>query len=347
MKAAVLMGIENIIVKEVPEPLLPNKGFIMKVETCAICATDIKMYEFGYANINLPLIPGHELAGIIMKSEASENGFSEGDRVTVNPNIPCGICYYCQRGLQTVCDNLKSMGSSYDGGFAQYIAIPEKAIKHGCIFHIPNYVTFEEAALIDTASCAVNACEFSHVKPGDVVVIIGAGPAGCLNTEVSRVFGAQKIILIDISSKRLKLATFTEADIYINSSKEDPVDRVLQKTGGRGADVVIVACASESAQKQALKMVAKRGSVNFFGGLPKGYSTIQFDLNLVHYKESFITGTHGGSNRHCRIALDMIASRRIKAKEYISYKFGLSNFKEALHMAKERKGLKVFVLPNE
>jgi L-iditol 2-dehydrogenase len=133
--------------------------------------------------------------------------------------------------------------------------------------------------------------------------------------------------------------------VYINSSRDDPVERVLEETGGRGADVVIVACASVEAQQQALHMVAKRGNVNLFGGLPKGSPSIQFESNLVHYKESFVTGTHGGSNRHCGIALELIASGRISAKEYVSAQYGLSSFHEALRAAEEKKGLRVFVNP--
>ncbi len=346
MKAAVLTGVQSVELKDVPEPQLPEGGLIVKVETCAICGTDVKMHKYGYSAAKLPLIPGHELAGTIVQTGAHELGYQKGERVTLNPNIPCGVCHYCQRGMQTACDNLRIIGVHCDGGFAQRLMVPAQAINQGCVLHIPEDVTFEEAALIDPASCAINACELSGVKPEDVVVVIGAGPAGCLNIEASRAFGAHKIILVQRSPKRLKKALFTEADVYINSSQEDAVERVLEETGGRGADVVIVACASVEAQKQAMSMVAKRGNVNLFGGLPRGSPFIEFDSNLIHYKEAFVTGTHGGSNRQCKMAIDMISSGRIKAKEYISFRMGLSDFPRALKMAEEKKGLKVFVDPD-
>ena len=346
MKAAVLNGPQKIEIQDVPEPRLTDGGLIIKVETCAICGTDVKMYRYGYSSVKLPLIPGHELAGTIVDSGSGGQEYIEGIRVTINPNIPCGVCYYCQRGLQTACDNLSIIGVHRDGGFTRYVVVPAQAVTQGCVFPIPENVSYEEAALIDPASCAVNACELSRVKPDDVVVIIGAGPAGCLNAEISRVFGANKVILIQRSPQRLQQAEFTGADLFINSSEEDALERVFRETGGRGADVVIVACASIEAQQQAIKMVAKRGNVNLFGGLPKGSTSIQFDSNLVHYKESFVTGTHGGSNRHCKIALEMISSGRVKAKEYISYQRGLSEFKEALQLAETKKGLKVFIQPD-
>ena len=345
MKAAVLTGVQNIEVKEVEEPKVPEGGLLIEVETCAICGTDVKMHRYGYAAAKLPLIPGHELAGKIRENGGTGSGFEVGDRVTINPNIPCGVCHYCRRGLQTACDNLEIVGVHRNGGFARFVAVPALAVKQGCVLRIPDRVSFEEAALIDPASCAVNAAELSQVKPDDTVVIIGAGPAGCLNAEVCRAFGARRVIVVQRSAARLKQAEFTGADSYVNSSQADPVKAVMEETGGRGADAVIVACASVEAQEQAIKMVAKRGNVNLFGGLPKGSSAIQFDSNAVHYKESFVTGTHGGSNRHCELALAMIASGRIKAKEYVSSRLGLSEFHKGLRYAEEKQGLKVFIAP--
>jgi L-iditol 2-dehydrogenase len=345
MKAAVLTGVQSIEIRDVPEPAVPDAGLLIEVETCAICGTDVKMHRYGYAAAALPLIPGHELAGTVAEVGAAASGFEKNDRVTINPNIPCGTCFYCTRGLQTACDNLSIVGVHRDGGFARYVAVPSQSVAQGCVFTLPENVTFERASLIDPASCAVNAAELSGVKPGDTVVVIGAGPAGCLNVEVSRAFGASKILLIQRSARRLEQARFTGADVFVDSSLEDPVQRVLDETAGRGADAVIVACASGEAQEQAMRMVAKRGNVNLFGGLPKGSPSIQFDSNLIHYRESFVTGTHGGSNRHCRIALEMISSGRIKADRYVSYQFELSDFHEALKTAEEKRGLKVFVHP--
>jgi L-iditol 2-dehydrogenase len=346
VKAAVLTGVQSVELREVEQPGVPEGGLLISVETCAICGTDVKMHRYGYAAAKLPLIPGHELAGTVRETGGACPGFTAGDRVTINPNIPCGVCHYCRRGLQTACDDLKIVGVHLDGGFAAVVAVPAGAVTQGCVLRIPDGVTFEEAALIDPASCAVNAAELSQVKPSDTVVIMGAGPAGCLNAEVCRAFGARKVILVQRSAARLEQARFTGADSYVNSSLEDPMKRVTEETGGRGADAVIVACASVEAQEQAVAMVAKRGSVNLFGGLPKGTPAARFDANAVHYKESIVTGTHGGSNRHCELALSMIAAGKIKAREYASVRLGLSEFRRGLQFAEEKRGLKVFIRPD-
>lgn len=346
MKAAFLTGVQSIELREAPPPKPSRGGLIVKVKACAICGTDIKMYKYGYSAAKFPLIPGHELAGTIAQVGENTRGYQEGDRVAVAPNIPCGKCFCCQRGMQTSCEKLQTIGIHRDGGFAQYVAIPAQAVEEGCVMPVPEGISFEEAALIDPVSCAINAAELSRVKVGDVVVVIGAGPVGCLNVEVSRAFGAQKIVLVQRSLSRLKEAEFTAADVYVSPLKEDIVGRVMEETKARGADVVIVACGSGQAQQEALKMVARRGNVNLFGGLPKDSPFIKFDSNLIHYKEAFVIGTHGGSTRQCKMALDMIASGKIKAKEYVSSRLHLTDFIKAIELAEQRKGLKIFINPN-
>jgi L-iditol 2-dehydrogenase len=345
MRAVLLRGIEDVTVTDVPDPQLAGPGLLLRVETCAVCGTDVKMFHHGYAAARLPLVPGHELAATIERIEGSFPGLREGMRVAVAPNIPCGVCHFCRRGEQTACDRLETIGVHRNGGFAEYLVLPAQAVTEGCVFPIPVGVANEEAALIDPASCVVNACELSRMKPGDTVVVLGAGPAGCLSIEVSRAFGAMKTILVQRSRRRLEQASFATPSVSVDSSAEDAVVRVREETGDRGADVVIVACGSAEAQEQAVQMVAKRGSVNLFGGLPKGSPSPRLDANLIHYKESFLVGTHGGSNRHCGIALGMIADGRIRAKEYVSRRMPLSDYRAALGVAEEKSGLKVFVSP--
>jgi len=345
MRAVHFKGIQDVEVTDVAVPKVPGEGLLIQVDTCAICGTDVKMYHHGYAGARLPLIPGHELAGRITQMEGDFPRLHVGMRVTVGPNIPCGVCSFCRDGLQTACDSLETIGVHRDGGFAEYLVLPAHAVETGCVFPIPEGVTSEEAALLDPASCVVNACELSRVKPGDTVVVLGAGPAGCLAVEAAKAFGASKTILIQRSRSRLELASFTDASIFVDSSREDPLAAVRKATNNRGAEVVIVACGSAEAQEQALQMVAKRGNVNLFGGLPKSSSHVRFDSNLVHYREFSVVGTHGGSNRHCAIALQMIADGRIHGRQYISRQFPLNEYLAALESAEKKTGLKVFVRP--
>ncbi len=345
MRAAVLKDIGKIKIEEVKKPVCFEDSIIIEVKACNICSTDVKIYRYGYSSIKFPLILGHELAGVIAEIGKNVRGYKEGDKIALAPNISCGECYYCTRGMQTACDNLRIIGIHSNGGFAEYVLIPNLAIQQDCVNIIPGNVSFEEAALIDPIGCAINACELSKIKLGDTVVVIGAGPTGCLNVEICKDAGAEKIILVQRSIERLNKAKFTGADVYISPLKEDVIQRVKEETKGRGADVVIVACPSAEAQKQAIEMVAKRGSVNFFGGLPKDNPFVSLNNNLIHYKECSVVGTHGCSSRHCQLALQLIASKKIRSSKYITHRLSLVNFLEGINIAESKRGLKVAIIP--
>lgn len=346
MKAAVLDDIGKLEVRDVEEPSIKEEMEVkIKVGACAICATDIKVYRFGHRLIKPPRIVGHELSGEVVEVGKGVKGISVGDRVAVAPAVPCGECYYCRRGMQNMCDDLTAIGYLYDGGFAEYMIVPSRAVMNGCVNKIHPWVSYEEAAIAEPLACVINAQEISGVGLGHTVVVLGAGPLGCLHIQLARIKGATRTILMDISDERLEMAKVSNADLYVNSSKTDPVSMILDETNGRGADVVIVACSSKEAQVQALKMVAKKGNVNFFGGLPKDDSIIEFDSNLVHYREFTVVGTHGSSPRHNRLALDLIGTRMIKVEGLITHRIKLDEILKGYELVESGKGMKVVVRP--
>ena len=344
MKAAILTDVGELSIEDVPMPQPDTGGVVIRIEACAICTTDVKIYRYGYSGFKPPLILGHEISGTIHALGAEVSGWQEGNRVAVGPNIACGDCWFCSRGFHTACDNLKTIGVHMDGGFTEFVHIPGDAVKGDCLNLIPSEVSFEEAALTDPLSCAVNASELSDIREGDTVVIIGAGPTGCLNVEVSRSLGA-RVILVQRSLQRLDNARFTGADIYLSPLTDDIKARVMEETEGRGADEVIVCCNSPQAQEEALELVRKRGNVNFFGGLPRGSSTINLNSNLVHYAEFTVTGTHGGSSQHCRKAVSLIAEGKIKIKNYLTHEFSLSELLTGIETVEKKEGLKTIIKP--
>ncbi len=345
MKAAVLEEIENLVIKDVNEPECPGDGILIKVEACAVCGTDVKVYHHGHKHIRFPRITGHEVAGTIVEVGHEVNDYREGDRVAVAPAIPCGACSYCRRGIQGMCANLTAMGYHYDGGFAGYMLVPSPAVRNGCVNKIPENLSFEEAAIAEPLACCINGQELSGVKLGDTVVVIGGGPVGCFHVQLAKTQGATKVILIDVSAERLKISRVASADIYIDGSRERAVERVLEETEGSGAEVVITACSSGRAQEESLQMVASRGNVNFFGGLPKDNPYIKFNSNLPHYKEFSLVGTHGSSPRHNILALGLIAGGKIKARELITHHLPLDGVREGIGITERGEGLKVIIKP--
>ncbi len=344
MKAVVFEDIETMVLKEVPTPQCDDEGLLIEVKACAICGTDIKIYHNGHRHIVPPRITGHEVSGEIVEVGKNVPEFKVGDRVAVAPAVPCGNCHYCEKGIFGMCDNLAPIGYRFDGGFAEYMAVPPVAVRTGCVNRVPENVTYPEAAIAEPLACAINGQNLSGVSEGDVVLVIGAGPLGCMHARLAKAKGAAKTILTDISPRRLEMARTAGADVYVNSAEQSLKSVVMAETEDRGADIVVTACSSGEAQEQAMELVAKRGNINFFGGLPKGRSTITIDSNLLHYREFSITGTHGSAPADNRTALDMISRGEVEVKDLISETIPLERVVEGIGMAESGRYMKIVVV---
>lgn len=343
-KAALLVNVENLklVDREIPHP--KNGEILVRVKSCAICGTDIKVFHHGHKHIVFPRVTGHELSGIIEEIGKDVKKFKVGDRVAVAPAIPCGECYYCRRGWQSMCDNLRAIGYHFDGGFAQYMIVPEVAVRNGCVNIIPDGLGFDQAALAEPLACVINGQQLSRLEMGDTVLILGAGPIGCLHAELAKNTGAANVILADIVQNRLDMARFTGA-VTVNIKQTDLKEFVSKVTNGRMADRVIVAVGTAEAQEQSLELVAKRGSINFFGGLPKESPFARINTNILHYGESFATGTHGSTPLHNKMALDFLAAGKIQINNYISKNIPLEQIVEGLKEVEEKKAMKIIVNP--
>lgn len=345
MKAAVLEALNEMVVKEVPTPEVDDNSVLVKVKACAVCGSDIRIYHSGNNRVIPPQILGHEMSGDVVKVGNNVTKFKVGDRVAIGADVPCGECVFCEAGIGNNCQINYAMGYQFAGGFAEYVLLNKIVVNYGPVHKIPDHVTYDVAALAEPLGCVLNALELSEIKLGDTVVIIGAGPIGCMIIEVARKMGATKIIVVQRSRPRLEMAKKFGADVYICSNEEDSVTRVLEETGGLGADVVITSNPSPEAQVDAVKMAKNRARVNLFGGLPKNKSMVTLDTNIIHYKELFIHGAHGQMPIHHQKAVELIASGTINANNYISHKFSLDQIHKAFEAAEGHSGMRVVVNP--
>ncbi|MFQ5835851.1 MAG: alcohol dehydrogenase catalytic domain-containing protein [bacterium] len=354
---------QHFEIKAIPRPKCGKNDILIKVAVCAVCGTDVKKYFKGHQLIkSYPIIPGHELAGTIVEVgsevrkfevdtglEVEKRGYREGDRVVVAPVIACEKCQSCRDHRPEACENREDVGFNYHGGFAEYMMVPGIILKKRipAIYFIPDNVPFWTAALAEPWACAIHAQkkvfrygswiktrgEYAAIKgthPGDVVVVIGGGPLGCMHAELAKISGAKMVMIAQRSVYKLKLAQAMKvADYYLDDSEEGILEKeVLNLTGGGKADVVITACSTAKAQRQALSIVKKGGFVSLFGGIPDKF--VQIPTNEIHYNGPLIGGTSGALPYHLGIALNLMAKGKIGSSKYITHLLDLDSLEKIL-----------------
>lgn len=346
MKAATFYAPGDIRLEEIPEPDVAPGQVKLRVRACSACGTDVKISRSGHPNMSAPQVMGHEIAGEVVDVGAGVEGWAPGDRVQVIAAIPDGTCPECLAGHQAICPNQLSMGYQFPGGFAEFLIVPEQVLAVDGLTRIPDSLSFAEASLAEPLACVLNGQELARVGEGDTVVVIGSGPIGCLHVRLARSRGAARIILIDLNPDRLATAAaLVHPDLTVATDTQDPVAAVLEATGGRGADVVITAAASGRAQEQGLQMLARRGRLSLFGGLPKDAATITVDANLVHYRELTLVGVNGSTPAHNKRALELIASGAVPVADLITHRLPLERVLEGIEIVARGEAIKVTIEP--
>jgi L-iditol 2-dehydrogenase len=351
MKAAVYHGLEDLRIEELAVPQIGEDDILLKVAACAVCGTDVRIFRHGHKNVHPPQIVGHEISGVVEKAGKKVRGYAEGDRVVVDPIVACGGCYYCRKGLTNLCLEFKktteAFGWVYPGGFAEYMRIPGKAIQRGNLIKIGDRISDQEAAIAEPMACALNGQVMSQVGIGDRVLIIGAGPIGCMHISLARVLGATRVIVSELRPDRLDLARQFEADRYVDPAREDLRQVLLEETDGLGPSVIIIAAPARKAQETSLEIAANHARINFFGGLPMDDHMARLDSNLVHYKELHIHGTSGTTNSHIRTCLELMNGRRIDGNRFVSKVIGLEELPQMMAEAGSGNHLKIVVTPHQ
>jgi L-iditol 2-dehydrogenase len=327
-----------------PAPSAGPGELVVRVRNCSVCGTDAKIWRSGHPDLRPPRVLGHEIAGEVAEVGEVAGGWAVGDRVQVIAAIPDGSCHECRHGWASVCPNQERIGYQYDGGFAELLRVPAKVLAVDGVNRVPDGLSFAEASMAEPLSCVINGQELAGVGEGQTVVVVGAGPIGCLHVRLARARGAARVLLVELNRQRLELAAGLVApDEAVAAEGADTVAAVRRLTGGRGADVSIVAAGSGQAQEDALRMAARRGTVSFFGGLPKDRPTITCDANIVHYRELRIVGANGSSPAHNQQALALIASGEVPVADLITHRLPLERTIEAIQTVTRGEAIKVTI----
>lgn len=346
MKAAYFYSPGNLRVEETDIPKIAAGELLVRVRACAVCGTDLRINKFGHFKIpaGTRRVLGHELAGEIVETGGEVAGYAVGDRVAIPPNVGCGTCEMCLQGFNQMCPDYEAFGISWDGGFQEYMRVPAAAVARGNVIHLPENLSYIEAAVCEPLSCTYNSWRMLRTVPGDTVLVIGAGPIGACHVMINRLAGASKIIVADVSDVRLKEILQHGADVVVNSANEDLAAFIAKETGGRGCDVVITACSVPEVQTQALTYAAPHGRINFFGGMPAGKEDVTLNTNLIHYKELVVLGTTGSTVADFHKSLEIAASGRVNLGALATGLFSIDETKEAFEYAASGSGMKAVVV---
>jgi len=338
MQAAVLYGKEDLRLETVDRPKAGPGEIVVRVGAALTCGTDLKVYRRGYHAMMLkPPIPfGHELAGTVV--EAGEGAkFKIGDRVVALNSAPCDQCYWCMKGQQNLCEDLLFN----NGAYAEYICIPARIVAKNTL-PVPESVPFEYAALTEPLACVIRGLEESHAKPGDSMVVIGAGPIGLMFMHAADIAGVEVIAVVKRDDQIETAKVFGARHVVQIADGVDAIAEVRKLTpGNRGVDIAIEAVATPMAWEWAVDMVRKGGTVNFFGGPPSG-TKVQLDTNRLHYGDITLKASFHHTPATSRTAFELIKSGRFKCAEYITGRAGLADVPEIFRkmMVRSSEGVK-------
>ena len=348
MNAAVLYGQEDVRIERVPVPHPMAGEIVVEVEAALTCGTDLKIYRRGYhaKMLALPTLFGHELAGTVYEVAKGVTRFAPGMRVVALNSAPCGICFYCQRGQENLCDDLLFN----NGAYAEYIRIPARIVEKNTLI-VPKHVPLEHAALTEPLACVVRGLEESGARPGDTIAVIGAGPIGLMFMHAAELNGLHVIAVVKRPEQALSAKLFGAQEIVRTTGARDAGTRAVCDAvralteSRRGVDIAIDAAATPLTWQWAVEMVRKGGTVNFFGGCASG-TKVELDTNRLHYNDITLKSSFHHTPATCRRAFELIASGRFQCGEYITGRARLMDLNSVFHKLMDRSNdIKTAIIP--
>ena len=349
MKAAVLMAPDTLEIKEVITPQPGPADVLIKVDSCAICGSDVSLMAHPWPG-QPPygaFIPGHEYSGVVAALGETVDEFQLGDRVAVEAHYGCGRCLNCRRGDYTSCLNYgnqakghRANGFTTNGGYAEYV------VNHiNTVYLVPDKISLEEASLVTNAGCVVYGFEsIGGLVAGDAVVVIGPGPLGLMSVQVAKALGVDQVVLLGTRPDRLRVGLEVGADYLVNVRETDPISFVKDHTKGRGAEVVVETSGAKEGPDLALHLCRRMGKVLLIG-FPHGPTPADFNYMVINNIHMYSVRGEGRAN--CARAISLMRQEKINARPLITHHFPLHQIREGFRVFNEREGgaIKVLIKP--
>ncbi len=338
MKVARYYGRDDVRLEDVAVPALGLGELLLRVAACGICGSDVMDW---YVQKKAPAVLGHEPAGVVAAVGPGVTTFKPGDRIFAHHHVPCFVCHYCRRGFYSNCQTFKETHLD-PGGFAEYVRVPALNVQRD-VLKLPDHMSFDVATFIEPVGTAIRGVERARLRHGDSVAIIGCGLTGLLFIQLARLWGGMPITALDLLDWRLDHARRLGADRVVNPTREEPVGAVRGMTEGRGADVVFVCAATVPAMELGLRLLARGGTILLFAPPPPDVRLAISPHDFL-FGELTLTSTYSTAPGETRLALDLLASGRVRVEELITHRLGLDDVKRGLDLTRDaRESLKVLI----
>lgn len=340
MKGAYFLGNKQFKVCDIPIQKPGDKEVLIRVAACGVCGTDVHIYQGdkGSTDVTLPIVLGHELAGVVEEVGAAVINVKPGDHVTVDPNIYCGKCHYCRIGKKQLCEKLFAIGVNRNGGFAEYCLVPDTQC-----FRLDERIPLKYGAMAEPLACCLHGIDRVGIRQGDTVCVIGGGAIGLMMVQLAALAGASRVILSEPVALRREAGMKVGADAVIDPVHEDITQRLQEMLGVPGTDVVLECVGTQQAVEQAFK-AAKRGTSLLLFGVPRAGSTYGLHLGEIYQKELTIFGSMINPDTHGR-AVEMINNGKIHLESIITDSFPVERLEDAILMQMKSESIKVIVEP--
>jgi L-iditol 2-dehydrogenase len=313
VKALLLSQYRQLEITDIPVPAPARDEVLVRVAACGICGSDVHGYDGSSGRRIPPLVMGHEAAGTVAETGAGANGFAKGDRITFDSTVYCGDCSNCQRGNVNLCDRRQVLGVSCgdyrrNGAFAEFVVVPARIVHH-----LPDNLSFSEAALLEAVAVALHAVSLAPIQPGSTALVVGAGTIGLLVQQALKVAGCEPVLVADVDATRLKLSASLGATTILGSGSE-LVQEILRITSGSGFDIAIEAVGLNQTVNTAISATRKGGTVVLVGNISP---EVTLPLQIVVTRQLRLQGSCASAGEYPR-AIELMSSGKINVKPLIS-----------------------------
>lgn len=341
MKALLLKDVRSLEYCDLPTPEPKEDEVLVKIAACGVCGTDLHLFhgEEGAGSSILPLVMGHEFSGMVAAVGPKVKHLKVGDHVTVDPNVFCGECFQCRRGNGLFCEHAEAYGVSMFGGFAEYCSVVERAA-----YLLPENLSLEYAALVEPVACCLHGIDRANIRPGNTVVIIGAGSIGQIMIQLAKLYGAARILAVDPVESKRNTAMQLGATMTVNPMEED-LKTAIARMGIYSMDTVIECVGNPKTMEQAVDVASRGATVLLFGLTAPGATMTVKPLEQIFRKELTITSSFINPLVSQRV-IDLMSQGKLDLDTVVTDRIPLSQAAKVFEDDAYRKHGKILIVPD-